>query len=588
MSRLSSWRDDDGGWAMVVVLGTMTVLSLLVALALGSASRALATSRHGQDSYAALSAAQAGVQHYLEQLNRNTTYYQLTAPATPISGDPGGMDAANPALRIDATAQPPAAKVVRVTGSGEQSFRYQVLTTAAQTSSTGRVVLRSVGRSRGVERTVQVSFTNESIFKYLYYTEFETVPPLIAGKDPVVCTALSHTQHGQTSARPAGSCTDVSFVSADDLSGPVHTEDRIQISGAPQFHGTVETGWDDPAGQGWVLAPSATSGTPVFDQGKPVHQDFPFPKYNREIRAQAASGNGCLYTGPTRILFNRNATMTVTSPWSSATGSCGSFTPANNYTATVPVKNNGVVWVDKSTSTTCTIDEERAFLRFPIAGDDALVGGSSPIFHNCAAGTVFVEGWVSGQTTLGAEDNVFVTGNLRYASGWGTTAGTTAAVAADTGGTDVLGLYANSGYVAVYHPATCTTADRDTTQYGNYMCKPGTGSNVSATAETAITTGPSRPTAYPMASVQIDAAIVSPRAFLVANHNMGAQLGTLHLIGAIIQRFRGPVGVSSSGTVVSGFAKKYTYDGRLKSIPPPYLADTTATAWGVTQFAEIG
>ncbi len=36
MTRLQRMRSDDGGWAMVMVLATMMVLSLLVALALGA------------------------------------------------------------------------------------------------------------------------------------------------------------------------------------------------------------------------------------------------------------------------------------------------------------------------------------------------------------------------------------------------------------------------------------------------------------------------------------------------------------------------------------------------------------------------
>ena len=607
MTRLQRMRSDDGGWAMVMVLATMTVLSLLVALALGSASRSLKTSRYGQDSYAALAAAQAGVQHYLEQLNRNGAYYPLSTPTAPPSSDPGGLDGANAALRTNAAVQPPAARTTRVSPTGEQSFRYQVLSTAAQVASTGRIVLRSVGRSRAVERSVQVSLSNESIFKYLYYTEFETPPPLVAGRDPVACTALSHTQHGQTTARSTTSCQEVSFrgdaTVQDEIHGPLHTEDRITINGSPKFFGPVETGWLDPAGTGWVQASTATSATPVFNaggaslpnNGLPVHADFPFPRYNRDLRLQAASGNGCLYTGPTRILYQANGTMTVTSPYTtSGPAACGTFSPANSYTSTVAVPSNGVVWVDKSTSTTCTLQEQRDRIKFPVPGDTALVGGASPLFHDCTAGTVYVEGWVKGQTTLAAEDNVFVTGNLRYAAGVGAPiAGSAAAIAADTAGTDVLGLYTNSGFVAVYHPATCADADRDTSTYGNGMCRNFTGSEITRAAEASgTTTGPSQPTAYPMTTLQIDAAIITPQAFLVANHDIGAtaQTGTrtLHLVGSVAQRFRGAVFISNASAGVRGFKKDYRYDPRLKLAPPPHLADVTASAWGVASFAETG
>ena len=46
--------------------------------------------------------------------------------------------------------------------------------------------------------------------------------------------------------------------------------------------------------------------------------------------------------------------------------------------------------------------------------------------------------------------------------------------------------------------------------------------------------------------------------------------------------------MSSSTSGVRGFKKDYRYDPRLKIAPPPHLADITASAWGVTQFAETG
>lgn len=591
MSRLERMRRDDGGWAMVVVLGTMLTLSLLVALALTSASRALATSRHGQDSLTALSAAQAGVQHFLDQLNRNSTYYLKTAP-----------DPANPALRADASDPSVRVSVATrsVTTGPEPSFRYQVLSTQAQVTSTGRVVVKSVGRSRGVERTVQVSFTNDSIFKYLYYTEFETLPPSVAGSNPDDCTKLSHDQHGETSPRLPADCPEVSFggdaTFTDRVYGTVHTEDRITINGSPEFYGPVETGWDDPAGAFFVKADKAATATPRFFAGTPTHVDFPFPKYNRELRQEAVD-RGCVYTGPTRIRFLATGRMSVTlSPGGTASGTgCGTFT-STVRTQEVPVRSNGVVWVDKLpvTAPACTIDDQRAALGFPVAGDDALIGVSPSLGHDCRSASVYVEGWVSGQTTLGSEDNVFVTGNLRYAAGMGTAVGalhdpdpsvTGDEVPLDVRtGSDVLGLYANTGYVAVYHPGTCGSSERNPR---NAMCKGYKGSEISLAAAP-----PNRPTKYPMTEVQIDAAIVTPQAFLVANHDLGsaAQSGTrvLHLVGSIAQRFRGAVAVSSSSLGVRGFTKDYRYDPRLKSVPPPHLADVTATAWGVSQFAETG
>ena len=594
MTRREHLRSDDGGWAMVVVLATTMVLSLLVGIALTSATTALGTSRRTQDSLAALAAAQAGVQDYVQQLNRDPLYFQRLAPATPHAADPGGVDLANPALRRDATAESPPARVVRLSDGSEQSYRYQVLSTRAETEETGRVRLLSVGRSRAEQRTVRVTLSNESIFKYLYYAEFETGPPVVQGSDPVACAALSHDQHG-TTPRPPG-CGDVLFQNGDDILGPVHTEDRLQIRSEPpsaangnqqppRFRGPVETGWLDPSGRGYVASGTAA---PVFDQGTPVHVDVPFPKYNTELREQAVAGNGCLYQGPTRILFHAGGTMTVsTVPGPVAPrASCGTFSSENLWTATVPVPDNGVVWVDKSTSSTCTVDEQRARIGFPVADDTALIGGTTSLFHNCVAGTVFVEGWVRGQTTVAAEDSVFVTGNLRHVGDGGRAVGTPlGTIAEDSSGSDSLGLYADRGYVAAYHPIACTARGTDPKVLDPTICTGG--GDVSRPGDPVSTSRPSIPTTYPMTGLQIDAAIVAPQAFLLPNVGLGAPKGRLVVLGAIIQRFRGVVsGLTAQGQLLKGFRKEYHYDRRLRSAPPPYLADGTTTAWGVDQFAE--
>ena len=52
--------------------------------------------------------------------------------------------------------------------------------------------------------------------------------------------------------------------------------------------------------------------------------------------------------------------------------------------------------------------------------------------------------------------------------------------------------------------------------------------------------------------------------------------GTLKVLGGIIQNARGPVGTfnSSTGEMITGYSKNYTYDPRLASNPPPYYPTT--------------
>lgn len=64
--------------------------------------------------------------------------------------------------------------------------------------------------------------------------------------------------------------------------------------------------------------------------------------------------------------------------------------------------------------------------------------------------------------------------------------------------------------------------------------------------------------------------------FYVQNYNTKKPTGVLKLVGGIIQKARGPVGTfnSSTGQIVTGYAKNYWYDPRLANNPPPYFPTT--------------
>lgn len=86
----------------------------------------------------------------------------------------------------------------------------------------------------------------------------------------------------------------------------------------------------------------------------------------------------------------------------------------------------------------------------------------------------------------------------------------------------------------------------------------------------------------------IDAAIMSVQhSFFNDNYDCGAPLGTLHVNGAIAQRFRGTVATSGGGgTVATGYAKDYNYDDRLHYRNPPYFLDPVQSAWNLIRENE--
>jgi len=64
--------------------------------------------------------------------------------------------------------------------------------------------------------------------------------------------------------------------------------------------------------------------------------------------------------------------------------------------------------------------------------------------------------------------------------------------------------------------------------------------------------------------------------FYVENYSSKSPVGTLKVLGGIIQKARGPVGTfnSSTGQTTYGYSKNYSYDPRLATNPPPFYPTT--------------
>jgi hypothetical protein len=173
---------------------------------------------------------------------------------------------------------------------------------------------------------------------------------------------------------------------------------------------------------------------------------------------------------------------------------------------------------------------------------------SDPNHSTCSGtacnGDIKLSGTLKGELTIASQDNITIVGDTVYNT-------------APPGGGDVLGLVADNN-VAVYHPVDSS------------------GNNATGT----------------MTNVTLDAAILSlNHSFYVQNWASGAPLGTLHVNGVITQEFRGPVGTfcstCSPPSTVSGYAKDYNYDTRLKYLSPPYFLSPTQSAWGRISYTEL-
>lgn len=525
---------DDRGSALLSVIGGSTVLVLVVVTLVATTQTQIRGSRAHQDENAALAAAQAGVDDYLYRLNRNDAYWQRADPTNRAAD----YEAGEPVF-VPVPGRPNAG-----------TFHYDV--DAGSYGSVGVLRLTSTGQVGDEERTVSTTLRRRGFLDYLYFTDYETTDPFAYADESWANIHCKHHRsdvwrdpQGSTQTGRNSLCRDIYWYSTDVLDGPFHTNDTVAVVGTPTWRQNASTSWADPAGTFWYdrsAALGSGASNPSFlasPNDRPTYATpLTMPPSNSALRREAdptVGGQGCLYQGPTRIRLLPNGRVDVRSPTTTLTrAGC-----ATNGEMALPT--NGVIFVDSLPSTASTNCPSHPFPR--PAGDLTR--------YDCRAGDVFVQGQLNGRLTIGATNNIVVTGDTTYVGG--------------TGGQSILGLVAQN-FVEVYHPVRCTT-----TTSGS--CNLDANPDVSGTQL--------------FSEPRIHAAILSvAHSFRVQNHGRGERLGTLHVVGAIAQIYRGPVGTFGTAGQATGYAKDYVYDARFQSQSPPYFIDPVRASWGVTEFTE--
>jgi hypothetical protein len=151
-------------------------------------------------------------------------------------------------------------------------------------------------------------------------------------------------------------------------------------------------------------------------------------------------------------------------------------------------------------------------------------------------GDIWVKGNYSADLTIAADNDIVVNGHLdRNSAGL------------------LFGMIANN-FVRVYHPVSSDCSNNAT----GYI-----------------------------ANLRIQAAILAlNHSFIVDNWNCGAPTGDLSVDGAIAQKFRGPVGTGSGGSISTGYRKDYEYNDRLRYREPPYFLDPVQASWRIARQNE--
>jgi Tfp pilus assembly protein PilX len=271
-----------------------------------------------------------------------------------------------------------------------------------------------------------------------------------------------------------------------------------------------------------------------------------------EVRGGSPGYSGCAGSTPTINTPTTGFTTTaklLAMPESNEQLKSVAQTSNSLYTGLTYIRLNGASMSITNNGTTTTA-------QWPTSGvvyvqTDKTCDGESPIAADYAnepvtCGNVYVSGTYSKSLTIAAENDVIIA-----PTGGASSPDITQVAASDS----TLGLIANN-FVRVGH------------RVGS-----GCGENLLPAFKT----------------ITIEAAILAlQHSFIVDNYQCGAAMTKLNVTGAIVQKFRGPVGTGSSGGgIASGYLKNYYYDDRFRYRSPPYFLTPVAAAWDIVRSHEV-
>jgi len=529
------------GFTTVTLMGVLMVGGLLVAATFAAVQPDIAFTKKDEDSKQAYAAAEAGLNYYLNRLGQDNSYYtkcdqvpSATQNAVNLEWSGTGADPRRwqniPGSVAQYSVELLAVQNAAVAGTelcipGQAASMVDPSTGTFRIRATGRVRTPSGTSDKPAKRSIIATLRRKSFIDFLWFTDFETLPPYAYGSDPSPTWAVANCVKYR--ALRNSSCADPDFITADNLKGPVKTNDSISVCGSPTFGRTsgdlIELNGSTP---GWEGCGSGSSPNFVGTVDWPAGV-LPLPQSNSEL--EAAADPGYVFSGETTIVLNGTG-MTITTGVTSAN-------PLGT-TVTKSIPPSGVIYVENGTAG-CTL----GYARQQVYSTGTVGSSTSPPFNYMktpGCGNVWVKGSYGGDLTIGADNDIVIMDDLKRST---------------TTPTALLGLIANN-FVRVFHPVSFSSTSSCTNNGG------------------------------PL-SIEIEAAMLAlNQSFISDNWYCGSPLGTLKVTGAIAQKFRGTVGTHSGGVVQTGYAKDYNYNNELRYREPPYFVNPTESSWRVVRQNE--
>jgi len=527
------------GITMFLVVVAMLVTTMFVAAAFAAVNGDLPVSGVAVERKSSYAAAEAGLNFYLNRLQQDPDYWtKCDTGKAPNSGE------LNPVNQLGASPL----RWRTIPGSSDE-YTIELIPAPGYTScvvgkqytfvdmNTGTFKVKVTARSytgQGRTRSIVATFRRDSFLNFVYFTNYENRDPSAEDDDTERARQVKYCADRYRSARAGNNCPEIQFATADKLNGPLHTnDDNLLICGTPTFGRlvnedgttrTTKTDYVEVRGGGTGHVANGTSCADTPTINTPTGKF----SVNAKPLALPESNAELLAVAKNGGTYYSGITKIF------LRGNMMDVTTSNGNKTTSPLPNNGVIYVDNA-SASC----------------DGEIPTRANYDEATSCGNVYVSGTYSQPLTIAAANDVIVAptdpNNVGNAD------------IRQTGSNDaVLGLIANN-FVRVMHRVTRGSSCTNTNSL-----------------------------AYPtLTNIRVEAAILAlQHSWIVDNYDCG-KAGTLTVSGAIVQKYRGPVGTGSSSGVATGYAKNYWYDDRFLYRSPPYFLTPVAAAWDIVREHEI-
>jgi hypothetical protein len=512
----------EDGYTMAAVMLVLLATSMLAGATFAAVNGDIPFARASQDRKQAYAAAEAGIEYYLYQLTRDNDYWTQCASAPGPNGEPNPVNLKNPGA---------GRRWRQLAGSTDARFSIELLpangTANCDTAAPEDTLIdSSTGtfriRATGESRGVRRSLV--TTFRRNSFLDY-----------------LYFTDYEALDPLSLPNSTDQAYAAANCVQ---YRATREQNSWCKTNTSITFPDWDVINGPLHTNDDLLTCGNPKFGRvGKHDTIGIVGPAPNGYT-----VGSGCA-GAPTFNGTKRHPANKLDVPTSNTRLKDATLTTPVNYLfygqTTITLDGSNTMDVTTYTSSLTPV----TYTDYPVPPNGVVfvekVGGCQidpprQLDYNDGAGcaVLTVRGQYGTSMTLGSRDDILIDGNLTQ----------------KPGSDAVMGLIAQR-FVRVKHDVSGTC-----------------GSNIAGGF---------------LQNMTIEAAILALNdSFVVDNYPCGNALGTLTVNGAIAQRFRGAVGTFSGSTRVSGYAKNYSYDDRLRYRNPPFFLDPVAASWRVIRHNE--